>query len=190
MLLHILKLIKTQRRSNTWVFIELLVVFVLLWYAVDRMTMSRITQAQPMGYSFEDVYKVTLAVRPSTSASYITYAHLGRAETFHCHRLTEQDTFLNSGSQFVRRTTIGRMYIEDTEVIGRNTEVESIPVNRIFLLKISIRIGHIGIRHRSLVRQANHLHVGMRLQLADDTHEILSRPLASLFVGNIGSAAQ
>ena len=66
MLLHILKLIKTQRRSNTWVFIELLVVFVLLWYAVDRMTMSRITQAQPMGYSFEDVYKVTLAVRPST----------------------------------------------------------------------------------------------------------------------------
>lgn len=30
MLLHILKLIKTQRRSNTWVFIELLVVFVLL----------------------------------------------------------------------------------------------------------------------------------------------------------------
>ena len=35
MLLHILKLIKTQRRSNTWVFIELLVVFVLLWYAVD-----------------------------------------------------------------------------------------------------------------------------------------------------------
>ena len=33
MLLHILKLIKTQRRSNTWVFIELLVVFVLLWYA-------------------------------------------------------------------------------------------------------------------------------------------------------------
>ena len=73
MLLHILKLIKTQRRSNTWVFIELLVVFVLLWYAVDRMTMSRITQAQPMGYSFEDVYKATLAVRPSTSASYITY---------------------------------------------------------------------------------------------------------------------
>lgn len=73
MLLHILKLIKTQRRSNTWVFIELLVVFVLLWYAVDRMTMSRITQAQPMGYSFEDVYKVTLAVRPSTSASYIAY---------------------------------------------------------------------------------------------------------------------
>lgn len=48
MLLHILKLIKTQRRSNTWVFIELLVVFVLLWYAVDRMTMSRITQAQPL----------------------------------------------------------------------------------------------------------------------------------------------
>ena len=73
MLLHILKLIKTQRRSNTWVFIELLVVFVLLWYAVDRMTMSRITQAQPMGYSFEDVYKVTLAVRPSTSTSYIAY---------------------------------------------------------------------------------------------------------------------
>ena len=73
MLLHILKLIKTQRRSNTWVFIELLVVFVLLWYAVDRMMMNRITQAQPMEYSFENVYKVTLAVRPSSSASFIAY---------------------------------------------------------------------------------------------------------------------
>lgn len=73
MLLHILKLIKTQRRSNTWVFIELLVVFVLLWYAVDRMMMNRITQAQPMEYSFENVYKVTLAVRPSNSASFIAY---------------------------------------------------------------------------------------------------------------------
>ncbi len=88
MLLHILKLIKTQRRSNAWVFIELLfVVFVLLWYAVDRMTMSRITQTQPMGYSFENVYKVTLAVRPSTSASYIAYEQgsQGGGRRFHAY---------------------------------------------------------------------------------------------------------
>ena len=32
------------------------------------------------------------------------------------------------------------MYIEDTEVIGRNTEVESIPVNRIFLLKVTLAV--------------------------------------------------
>ena len=82
------------------------------------------------------------------------------------------------------------MYIEHTEITGRNAEVESSTKKRVFLLKISIRIGHIGIRHRSLVRQAYHLHIGMRLQLADDTHKIFSRPLAFLFVGNIGSAGR
>lgn len=73
MLKHILKLIWTQRRNNVWVFIELLLVFVLLWRSLDSLLMQGITAFQPEGVSVENVYKVTLALRPSTSSSYITY---------------------------------------------------------------------------------------------------------------------
>lgn len=73
MLKHILKLIWTQRRNNVWVFIELLLVFVLLWRSLDSLLMQGITAFQPEGVSVENVYKVTLAMRPSTSSSYITY---------------------------------------------------------------------------------------------------------------------
>ena len=73
MLKHILKLIWTQRRNNVWVFIELLLVFTLLWRSLDSLLMQGITAFQPEGISVENVYKVTLALRPSTSSSYITY---------------------------------------------------------------------------------------------------------------------
>lgn len=73
MLKHILKLIWTQRRNNVWVFIELLLVFVLLWRSLDSLLMQGATAFQPEGVSVENVYKVTLALRPVTSSSYITY---------------------------------------------------------------------------------------------------------------------
>ena len=53
MLKHILKLIWTQRRNNVWVFIELLLVFVLLWRSLDSLLMQGITAFQPEGISVE-----------------------------------------------------------------------------------------------------------------------------------------
>ncbi len=73
MLKHILKLIKTQGKSNAWVFIELLIVFILLWWSVDSCLMQGVTAFQPEGISVDNVCKVTIAVRPRTSTSYITY---------------------------------------------------------------------------------------------------------------------
>ncbi|MCD8267853.1 MAG: hypothetical protein LUD46_04905 [Parabacteroides sp.] len=73
MLKHILILIKNQHRHNVWVFVELLLVFVLLWYSVDNLLMQGITALQPEGFSLEHVYKVSFAVRPKTSPSYIQY---------------------------------------------------------------------------------------------------------------------
>lgn len=70
---HIFKIIKTQRKSNAWVFVELLIIFILLWCSVDGFLMQGITALQPEGVSVENVCKVTLAVRPQTSASYIQY---------------------------------------------------------------------------------------------------------------------
>lgn len=80
MFTHILKLIKAQRKSNAWVFAELLIVFILLWWSVDSLLMQGITALQPEGISVDNVCKVTLAVRPHTSSSYIQYPE-GGAET-------------------------------------------------------------------------------------------------------------
>lgn len=73
MLTHILKLIKAQGKSNAWVFGELMIVFVLLWWSVDNCLMQGVTALQPEGISVENVCKVTLAVRPPTSAAHIAY---------------------------------------------------------------------------------------------------------------------
>ena len=70
---HILKLIKAQGKSNAWVFMELLIVFILLWWSIDATLMQGITALQPEGFSVDNVCKVTLAVRPRTSASYVNY---------------------------------------------------------------------------------------------------------------------
>lgn len=80
MLKHILKLIKAQGKSNAWVFVELLIVFVLLWWSVDTCLMQVITAFQPEGFSVNNVCKVTVAVRPHTSTSYISYPE-GSEET-------------------------------------------------------------------------------------------------------------
>lgn len=71
MLKHILKLINNQRKSSVWVFVELLIVFVLLWRSVDSFLIQGIKSFQEDGLSVENVYKVTLAVRPHTSPSYM-----------------------------------------------------------------------------------------------------------------------
>ena len=73
MLKHILKMIKAQGRENAWVFTELLVVFVLLWWSVDTWLMQGITAHQPEGFSVDNVCKLTLAARPESSAAYIPY---------------------------------------------------------------------------------------------------------------------
>lgn len=77
MFTHILKLIKAQGKSNAWVFAELLIVFILLWWSVDNLLMQGITSLQPEGLSVDNVCKVTLAVRPHTSSSYIQYPEGG-----------------------------------------------------------------------------------------------------------------
>ena len=61
---HILKLIKVQGEGNAWVFTELLIVFILLWWSVDMFLMQGVVALQPEGFSVENVCKVTLAARP------------------------------------------------------------------------------------------------------------------------------
>ena len=48
MIKSILTQIWNQRRSNSWLFAELLIVFVLLWYCLDMLYAFAYAERQPM----------------------------------------------------------------------------------------------------------------------------------------------
>ena len=55
-----LKQLWKNRKSNRWIFIEIFVVSVLLWYCVDFMYVVVEKNREPMGVNLEHVYRVTL----------------------------------------------------------------------------------------------------------------------------------
>jgi len=52
----------SQRRSNGWLYIQLIIIFVVMWFWVDLMWDYAITTFQPRGVEIEDVYQVDIAV--------------------------------------------------------------------------------------------------------------------------------
>lgn len=64
MIKSILTQIWNQRRANGWLFAELLIVFVLLWYCLDMLYGFAYAENQPKGYDLEHVYKVRLSTNP------------------------------------------------------------------------------------------------------------------------------
>ena len=50
MIKQIFKMIWNQRRLNGWIWMELLVVFVALWYLVDMFVVQLYSYTRPMGY--------------------------------------------------------------------------------------------------------------------------------------------
>lgn len=73
MLLHILKIIRTELRSNLWVLAELLVVSVVLWISIDYFSAQYQLYHKPVGYETEHVYEAVVSMKSVESPSFITY---------------------------------------------------------------------------------------------------------------------
>lgn len=58
MIQHILKLIYTQRRRNAWIFAELFLVFILMWYIIDYGFVMIHNRLLSRGYDIENTYRV------------------------------------------------------------------------------------------------------------------------------------
>lgn len=58
MIQHILKLIYTQRRRNAWIFAELFLVFILMWYIIDYGFAMIHNRLLSRGYDIENTYRV------------------------------------------------------------------------------------------------------------------------------------
>lgn len=61
MLKHILKIMWNQRRTNSWIFAELLIVAGVLWMMVDAFWVDNRTYHAPLGFDIENVWRFKLS---------------------------------------------------------------------------------------------------------------------------------
>jgi len=71
MIKHIWIIIWNQRKSNAWLWAELLLVSVCLWYVVDFVGTVWLTMRQPVGFNVEHTYQLNLKQKTPGSEGYI-----------------------------------------------------------------------------------------------------------------------
>lgn len=70
MIQHILKQIWAQRKYNMWIFVELTLVFVLIWVLADYAFISIHNRSLPQGFDVNDTYLVTYGVYDKGASRY------------------------------------------------------------------------------------------------------------------------
>jgi putative ABC transport system permease protein len=71
MLKHIIKIITAQRASNAWLWAEMLLVSVFLWFIVDTLYVNVRTYMTPTGFHIDHTYLVSLRAVSDDSYQYI-----------------------------------------------------------------------------------------------------------------------
>lgn len=71
MIKHILKIIWNQRRSNSWIFGELLIVAGVLWMMVDAFWVDNRTYHAPLGFDIENVWRFKLSNLNAKAPGYV-----------------------------------------------------------------------------------------------------------------------
>ena len=70
MIKHLLKQIWAQRSVNAWLWFELMIVSVCLFYVMDYLYVTGRLYATPLGFDTEHVYRVKLASIPPGGKEY------------------------------------------------------------------------------------------------------------------------
>lgn len=69
--MQLLKQIWNERRSNGWLWMELFIVFIVLWYVVDLTYVTARTYYEPVGFDITDTYYLELSLKNKKSDSYV-----------------------------------------------------------------------------------------------------------------------
>lgn len=101
--MQLLKQIWNERRSNGWLWSELLIVFVVLWYVVDWTYVTARTYYEPVGFDITNTYYLELSLKNVKSDSYL--------------------------SKEQKSTTLGQDIIELSNRLRRLPEVEAVSVS-------------------------------------------------------------
>ena len=70
MIRHIFRQIWAQRKYNAWIFIELMLVFVLVWVLSDYAFVLCHNRSLPQGFDYKDTYMVTYGIYGSETSRY------------------------------------------------------------------------------------------------------------------------
>lgn len=70
MIQHIFRQIWAQRKYNTWIFIELVVIFVLVWVLSDYAFILLHNRSIPQGFDYKNTYMVTYGIYGSETSRY------------------------------------------------------------------------------------------------------------------------
>lgn len=73
MIVHLLKIIRAQFRSNLWILAELMVVFVALWIMTDYFITQYTLYHRPVGFETDRVYQAVVSLRSSDSPQFVVY---------------------------------------------------------------------------------------------------------------------
>lgn len=64
-----------QRHANVWVWVELVVVLVLLWYSIDLVYNYEVAARQSKGYDTENVFDIQLNIKPVLQNDSVLMSH-------------------------------------------------------------------------------------------------------------------
>ena len=64
-----------QRHANVWVWAELVVVLVLLWYGIDLVYNYEASARQPKGYDTENVFDIRVDIKPALQKDSVMMSH-------------------------------------------------------------------------------------------------------------------
>ena len=71
MITHLLKIIWSQRKTNVWIFAELLVVICAVWWMNDQLYVDMRTYYSPMGYDISDSWRFQLDLFSPDANGYV-----------------------------------------------------------------------------------------------------------------------
>ena len=89
MIKQIIKMLWFQKRSNGWIFIELLLVFGALVTILDALLVDAYTYFSPLGYNIENTYQLKLAKLNNKAPGYVLDSLVSLSETESLLKLME-----------------------------------------------------------------------------------------------------
>lgn len=101
--MQLLKQIWNERRSNGWLWTELLLVFAVMWYIVDWTYSTARTYYEPVGFDITNTYYLELNLKNDKSATYIPMEK--------------------------KETTVGQDLVELSNRLRRLPEVEAVSIS-------------------------------------------------------------
>ena len=83
MIQHLLQLIWNQRKQNAWLWAELLLVSVFLWFLVDYLYVMGRTYTAPLGFDIRHTYSIVISSLSERSPDYIPKEKRERPDGVH-----------------------------------------------------------------------------------------------------------